>query len=936
MVGGREIAPGARRQLCLAIAFACATVSLAGCLDTASPAERVVRAQRHVEGGEYRLAMIDLKTALAKEPDNRVARLALGEVSLTLGDLPSAERELRLAMQLGATADEAYPALARTLVAQRAYEKALTEIDPARCTSPDAKRDVYQSQGDALLELSRARDAMTAYESALALDAKAVGAHLGRARAHYEIGGMTAAKASLDAAYELGGTRPETVLAHAGLLLKDRQYAAAEALYAQLSAPESRTDPLRRQMALAGLIDSRLGQGNLGGAVASADAMLQAAPQDPIAMYLRARVHFAAGRHGEARPLLERILAGDPQNVPSRLLLGAVNLAQGNLGQADDYLTTVLAADPHNVLARRILAETRLRQDKPEAAIEILGPALATGRADLLPLAAAASLAAGDSDGGIALLDRGARASDPRTAVEIAAAYDRLGRRDRAIALLESLPAGSVAGHRRERLLIAAKLRERDMAGALAIAREIVERVPREADAHVVLGSVLLAASGGDEARGSFERALELDAGNLVAALHLARLDFLARKLDTSEARLRALPVAKQADWRIVAALADIEVARGRVDAALALIEQARERAPEAIEPRIALARFHLGARHFDRAVVYAREAVAISDRNPAAVGLLGLALAGAGEVDASAAEFERLVRTAPRSASARSMLARLYLAAGRADEAKRAVDASLALDPQFVPALALSAELAAMRGDIEGARGILAQIQKAEPEGVAAQVLAGDLSARQGDFAKAVQAYSAAAKRAPNSALAMREHAARRAGRLGDETAPLVKWLEVHPDDAGVRTILAQAEQGSGRTVEAIGHYERALAVAPDNVIALNNLAWLYHERRDARALDLARRAFERAPERAEIADTYGWMLLASGEVQQAIGVLEKAAAAEPGSAEIAFHYAAALHRAGRLDDSREVLTQALEDGKPFTGRADAAALLEKLTERS
>jgi tetratricopeptide (TPR) repeat protein len=208
MVGETDIAPGARQRLCLVVALAWLTAGLAGCLDTASPTERVARAQQHARDGEFRRAMIDLKTALAKEPDNRVARLALGEVSYSLGDLPSAERELRLAMQLGATADQAYPALARTLVAQRAYEQALAEIDPARCTTADAKRDVYQSHGDALLELNRAHDAKAAYESALTLDAQALGAHLGRARAQYQIGGMTAAKPSLDAAYALGASRP--------------------------------------------------------------------------------------------------------------------------------------------------------------------------------------------------------------------------------------------------------------------------------------------------------------------------------------------------------------------------------------------------------------------------------------------------------------------------------------------------------------------------------------------------------------------------------------------------------------------------------------------------------------------------------------------------------------------------------------------------------
>ena len=39
---------------------------------------------------------------------------------------------------------------------------------------------------------------------------------------------------------------------------------------------------------------------------------------------------------------------------------------------------------------------------------------------------------------------------------------------------------------------------------------------------------------------------------------------------------------------------------------------------------------------------------------------------------------------------------------------------------------------------------------------------------------------------------------------------------------------------------------------------MALNNLAWLYFERGDNRAVDYARRAFEGASKRAEIMDTF------------------------------------------------------------------------------
>ena len=57
---------------------------------------------------------------------------------------------------------------------------------------------------------------------------------------------------------------------------------------------------------------------------------------------------------------------------------------------------------------------------------------------------------------------------------------------------------------------------------------------------------------------------------------------------------------------------------------------------------------------------------------------------------------------------------------------------------------------------------------------------------------------------------------------------------------------------------------FERMLGAQNANPVVLNNLAWLYHEAEDARALPTARRAYELAPEQPEIMDTYGWILLA------------------------------------------------------------------------
>ena len=63
---------------------------------------RLARGQQAYDSGDYRAAIIDAKNILQTEPDHIGARLLLGRSSIGVGDIRSAEKELRRALELGA------------------------------------------------------------------------------------------------------------------------------------------------------------------------------------------------------------------------------------------------------------------------------------------------------------------------------------------------------------------------------------------------------------------------------------------------------------------------------------------------------------------------------------------------------------------------------------------------------------------------------------------------------------------------------------------------------------------------------------------------------------------------------------------------------------------------------------------------------------------
>ncbi len=77
--------------------------------------------------GERKSAVIQLKNALQKDPNNVDARYMLAGIYNQTGDPVSAEKELRKALSLGLAADKVKADLGKSLLLQGQYQKALDE-----------------------------------------------------------------------------------------------------------------------------------------------------------------------------------------------------------------------------------------------------------------------------------------------------------------------------------------------------------------------------------------------------------------------------------------------------------------------------------------------------------------------------------------------------------------------------------------------------------------------------------------------------------------------------------------------------------------------------------------------------------------------------------------------------------------------------------------
>lgn len=126
---------------------------------------------------------------------------------------------------------------------------------------------------------------------------------------------------------------------------------------------------------------------------------------------------------------------------------------------------------------------------------------------------------------------------------------------------------------------------------------------------------------------------------------------------------------------------------------------------------------------------------------------------------------------------------------------------------------------------------------------------------------------------------------------------------------------------------------YRYVMKIAPDDALALNNLADILADRGAlGEAEGLSRRANGIAPDNGRLLDTLGWILLRKGELDTAVTTLRRAAELEPKSAVIQYHMGMALARTGQGTEARAALERALAAGQDADWADEARAALARL----
>lgn len=278
------------------------------------------------------------------------------------------------------------------------------------------------------------------------------------------------------------------------------------------------------------------------------------------------------------------------------------------------------------------------------------------------------------------------------------------------------------------------------------------------------------------------------------------------------------------------------------------------------------------------------------------------LATASIRRDDSKAAEkyYELARRYSKDSSSAESIDSALTIArskvsveAGDVARAREILQDGLREYGDSIPLLRELFSLEVQNGNFASAKELLPRLSELDPD--LAMFFDANLDYSQGENDSALGKYRNVWSNIKTDAVAQRIYSISKTVQNGKAAAFLEEWGNAIPDS------IPQKQLASSIAIQNRDYYlatnitEALIQQMPENPSILNNLAWLYQQIGNPEALKIAEKAYTLSPDRPDIVDTYGWVLMKNNRAKEAVPLLEKALAMDPDNKDIAVNLEAA-----------------------------------------
>jgi tetratricopeptide (TPR) repeat protein len=612
----------------------------------------------------------------------------------------------------------------------------------------------------------------------------------------------------------------------------------------------------------------------------ASDAIAKSA--DAEAFDALALAQYRLGNREDAEKVLEQALQRFPASLGSSVGLAQMRMARRDLKGAEEVLQQAVSnaprsAQPHVALGALYLSEGRLPEAEQQfwGALKIdpkNGPAL-------LKLAAI-QLRAGRVDDADRTFRRLSALPDKQYKPAHAIFLFRTDKRDAAIAEFEKLAKADPSDRDAETRLVSAYMFVNRMADAARVLNASLHRNPKNVDTLLLRSRMYLQQGKTDAALADLKQAIGYR--NESPEAHYLLSQVRARKGDTTQQRQE--------------------------------LSETLRLNPRYAPARLALAQLLLNTDAAQSAVNLLNEAPKDQRRTPVMVTQRAWALLAAGQINEARSSIDPVL-AAGRPPEAVMVDATIRFVSKDYSGARASVEEVLKTRPDDLRALELLFRTYSAQKQVPAGAQALRSLAAKSPRSAPVQNLLGNALLAAGARNEARNAFAAAIAANPSyqPALIAMAQLDIADGKI-DRARPVLQRL-AGAGDVPAMLILADLEGRFGNKDVAITNYRKVLEKDPNNIAALNNLAFLLIEH--AHAVDdgmkLAQEAQQLAPQSPVTNDTLGWAYFRKGDYATALKYLSRVAD-KNATPEEKYHLAITYIKSGNASRGQQLLQAALK----------------------
>jgi putative PEP-CTERM system TPR-repeat lipoprotein len=447
------------------------------------------------------------------------------------------------------------------------------------------------------------------------------------------------------------------------------------------------------------------------------------------------------------------------------------------------------------------------------------------------------------------------------------------------------LGAFPIAAHADYLSTAKASLKKGDLKSAQIDLRNAVRSDPQNAEAHYWLGQVTFEL--GDPVASEREAMAARDRGfdPHQAVPLLARALLAQNKFDELLDRLKPEGKDPLLDSSILVYRGYAQVSLKRPEDAQKSFAEAEQVAPNAVEPLLADARLAVARADLAGAQLRIDRAIAAQPKSPEALLAKAQLLRLKNDVPGAITVLDELIADQPSVMQARLDRASLELSSGKNDAARADIDVVLKGTPGNIFAIYLLAVMEAQSRNYKGADADLERISGYIGRIPRAFYLQAIVKEQLGQFEQAEDAARKYLGRAPNDlaaykVLARIQFAKHRPDQVVDT---LAKVAESGKSDAEAYDLLGRAYAATGRGAEAIQSFQKAEAMAPNDVGVQTRMASVRMGMGDVdTAMGDLEHTLELAPKLPAVGEALFFAALATGDTAKAGDALARIRAAQ------------------------------------------------------